>query len=292
MLLHDLDEKGLLDAPKWLADNCPYLCRMGSDAYGVSEDGSDSDMYGYVFPPKGMVFPHLEGEILGFGRHKNRFEQWQQHHVIDNDKQYDFSIYSIVKYFSLCMENNPNMIDSLFVPRECIVHITPIGNLIRENRGLFLHKGSYHKFLGYAHSMLHKIRVKTPEKGSKRSVLIEKYGFDVKYAYHLVRLCNECEQILSTGDLDLRKGNEQLKAIRRGEMTEKQIVEWFSEQEKTLEVLYRDSALRNVPDEPSIKALLVKCLGLHYGDLSNCVVDTDKYHKAVEDIRKILDNVK
>jgi hypothetical protein len=56
------------------------------------------------------------------------------------------------------MENNPNMVDALFLPRRCVLHSTPIYEHVRENRTMFLHKGSWHKFRGYAYSQLSKIR--------------------------------------------------------------------------------------------------------------------------------------
>jgi hypothetical protein len=37
----------------------------------------------FVYHQKYVVFPHLNGEILGFGHHVERFEQWQKHHVKD-----------------------------------------------------------------------------------------------------------------------------------------------------------------------------------------------------------------
>ena len=54
---------------------------MGSMAYGVSSDSSDMDVYGFCVPEKETVFPHLRGEIPGFGTPQPRFEQWQEHHM-------------------------------------------------------------------------------------------------------------------------------------------------------------------------------------------------------------------
>ena len=148
MLLQRLEKDKLIHPPRWLADNTSYMVIMGSQAYGVSTDSSDQDIYGFAIPPKEMVFPHLAGEIPGFGRQIQRFEVWQEHHVVDHSKQveHDFAVYSIVKYFQLCMENNPNMIDSLFVPQTCVIHSTQVGLMVRENRRMFLHKGAWHKF--------------------------------------------------------------------------------------------------------------------------------------------------
>jgi predicted nucleotidyltransferase len=282
----------LLSCPRWVPDTTVYLTLMGSVAYGVSSDCSDSDVYGFCIPPKEVIFPHLTGEILGFGREKKRFENWQQHHILHEDKNYDFSIYNIVKYFSLCMECNPNMIDSLFTPLNCIIHSTQVGNLVRENRKIFLHKGAKHKFSGYANSMLHKMKNKTPIEGSKRDQDIKKNGFDTKYAYHLCRLLDECEQILSLHDIDLQRSNEFLKAIRRGEVEEERIYNWFTEREKVLENLYTSSTLQYSPDEDKIKDLLLNCLESHYGNLEKCVVNVNKYEMAINKIKSIIEEIR
>ena len=165
-LLKRLNKSGLLNTfPKFLLDNTMYATYMGSVAYGVSNLGSDVDIYGFCLPPKENIFPHLAGEIPGFGSQIQRFNQFQQHHIKDKstDKEYDITIFSIVKYFQLCMENNPNIIDSLFVPRTCIMHSTAISEHVRENRKLFLHKGAYYKFKGYSYSQMHKMKTKVPQ---------------------------------------------------------------------------------------------------------------------------------
>ena len=233
-----LKKKGLINPPPWLPGNVQYETMMGSIAYGVSTDKSDMDVYGFCIPKKETIFPHVAGHIQGFGKKLDRFDQYQQHHVHDKEtgKDYDFSIYNIVRYFQLCMENNPNMIDSLYTPRFCVQHSTKIGELVRENRNLFLHKGSWHKFKGYAYSQLHKMKNKSPE--GKRIKLIEEFGFDVKFAYHVVRLLDEAEQILEHGTIDLQRNREQLKAIRRGDVSEEEIIKWASDKEADLEKVY------------------------------------------------------
>lgn len=284
-----LNDKNLIKPPKFLPDNVQYETVMGSVAYGCSDNASDMDIYGFCIPPKDDVFPHLRGEILGFGRQKNRFEQWQEHHVEDKSagKQYDFAIFNIVKYFSLCMENNPNMIDSLYTPQRCVLHCTQVGNMVRENRDMFLHKGAWHKFKGYAFSQLHKMDIKNPE--GNRKELIEKFGYDVKFAYHVVRLLNEVEQIMTEGTIDLERNREQLKAIRRGEWTVLDIKRYFSSKERDLETLYTSSKLRYSPDEEAIKQLLLNCLEHHYGSLDKCITNLGKAEVQILKIKEILE---
>jgi uncharacterized protein len=282
-----LDSGAKITPPHWLADNLCFETIMGSDAYGVSSGSSDTDVYGVCFPPKDMVFPHLAGEIPGFGNQLKRFEQWQEHHVEALGKQWDFQIFSIVKFFQLAMENNPNIIDCLFTPRRCVLSSTSVGELIREQRGQFLHKGAWHKFKGYAYSQLHKIKTKTAQ--GKRAELVEQHGYDVKFAYHVVRLLLEVEMILGEQDLDLERHREQLKGIRRGEWTEAQLVQWAQDKERDLEALYASSSLPFRPDEENIKALLLQCLEMHYGDLSSAVRVVGREEELLRQIAKLTE---
>jgi len=293
-IVDDLTRKQLITPPPFLKNNIQYEVIMGSVAYGVSSDTSDMDIYGFCVPPKYMIFPHLDGEIEGFGRHKKRFAQWQQHHVKDKSAriEYDFAIYSIVKYFHLCMENNPNMIDSLFVPRRCIIHSTQIGEHVRERRKEFLHKGAWHKFKGYSYSQVHKMNTKEPDVTSNRFEMIKQFGFDVKFAYHVVRLLNEVEQILVEKDLDLQRNREQLKSIRNGEWTKEQIINYFEDKEKSLEELYLKSDLPYAPDEERIKTILLECLEMHYGSLEDAIKTNFSIDKILDDMSGYIQNIR
>jgi uncharacterized protein len=283
-----LKKLGLISPPGFLEDNVQYEAEVGSVAYGVVGESSDRDIYGWCIPPKENVFPHLRGEILGFGRQIHRFEQYQQHHIQHEKLEYDITVYSIVKFFQLCMDNNPNMVDALFVPNRCVLHCTQIGRVVRDERKLFLHKGSYHKFRGYAYSQLAALDRK-PE--GKRVELVAKYGYDVKYAYHLVRLLLECEQILEEGDLDLEKHSDFLKAIRAGTWSIDQVRGYFSAREKHLEELYASSKLRYSPDEQALKGLLLRCLEAHYGSLDKAIHNPGQERNTLLEIQQVLDRV-
>jgi len=292
VILQKLQNKKLIHPPEFLLTNTAYLTIMGSQAYGVAKESSDTDIYGFCIPKKEDVFPHLRGEILDFGTQKQRFFCWQEHHIKDTDseKEYDFQIYSIIRYFHLLMENNPNIIDSIFTPINCVIHSTQIGNLVRDNRKSFIHKGLFHKFRGYSLSQIHKMKTKDPI--GKRKEIRDQYGYDLKFATHVIRLLLECEQLLETGDLDLQKGNEVLKSIRRGEWTEESVKTWFEKKDKSLEELYSKSALPYGPNEEKIKKLLLQCLEIHYGSLSRAeIVIPNAERKALEEIKDICNKL-
>lgn len=286
-LIKRLQKEKVANPPKWLVDNTMYLCQVGSVAYGVNTEDSDKDIYGFGVPPKDMLYKPLNQHIPGFDKLQN-FEQWQQHHIKSSDgNEYDFSVYNITKFFYLVSQCNPNMIDCLFVPRNCVLHSTSISEKIRENRYLFLHKGAWHKFKSYAYSQVHKMKTKNPKPGSKRYDLIQEQGYDVKFAYHVVRLLNEVEQILIEGDLDLQKNNEQLKSIRKGDWKEQEIYDYFNDKETQLEEIYLKSELPHRPDMDRIRALLFECLEMHY-DLSDTIVQDVSSQNKLDRIQNIL----
>lgn len=288
--LRRLESEKLIHPPHFLIDNLAYATIMGSVAYGVSNDTSDMDVYGFCVPTKELLFPHVAGEIRGFGHQIQRFEQFQEHHVKDSSsaKEYDITIYSIVKYFQLCMDNNPNMIDSLFTPRRCVLHTTPIAELMMENRLMFLHKGAMHKLRGYAYAQLSKIENKSNSSNPKRQVDIAANGYDTKFGYHLVRLVLQAEQILNEHTLDLERNREILKSVRRGEWELERLKEYFYQKETALEEAYAKSTLREYPDEVAIKSLLVKCLEHHYGSLDKMIGNTGRPDDLLRELEALV----
>ena len=167
-----MDQGLAAGAPPFLKTNVHYETIMGSHAYGVADTSvkskvPDFDVYGFAIPPKELIFPHLAGHIPGFGPEPPNFEQFQKHHMFEEDalggigKEWDLQIFNIVKFFELCRENNPNMIDSLYTPENCVIHCTRIGRMVRDSRRLFLSKESWKKFRGYAQSQLKKMNDKT-----------------------------------------------------------------------------------------------------------------------------------
>ena len=277
--------------PTWLKKSVQYEAITGSVAHGISADTSDMDIMGFCIPRKEIVFPHLAGKLHGFDKY-GTFEQWDRHHIKDPEHrvsktdEYDFTIYSIVKFFKLAMKNSSQLLEALFTPQDCVLHCTPVGGMVRSNRRIFLHKGSFHSFTGYMHAQMSKLN---REPVGKRKAVVEKYGFDVKYSACAVRLADMCDQILELGDLDVRRPKDYVKSIRNGEVPLDDIKKWLFEKERHLQRLYTESRLRKTPDKPRIKQLLLDCLESHFGNLEKCEFESpDKFKIQVEQIREFL----
>ena len=284
-----LIERGLIHPPKWLENNVLFEGLTGSVSYGVSNDSSDMDVVGFCMPPKDVIFPHLRGEIHGFGTPGEVFNQFQQHHIKapDLNKEFDVTIYSVVKFFQLCMENRPAQLEAIFLPRRCILHSTAIYEHIKTNRKMFLHKGGFHSHKGYAMSQLSKIKNKTNSSNPKRSDLIQQFGFDTKFAMHAVRLYLQIEQIMLEGNLVVDRNATILRGIRNGEWELEKIIEWCSEKESQLEKAYIETnEVPHKPNEQKIRDLLLECITMHYGKVSdNVLVETSS---ILDDLRTII----
>jgi len=288
-----LVKQGLIKPPGFVDGNIQYETVMGSEAYGSSTELSDIDIYGFCIPPQHILFPHLVGIIPGFDRNVHGFEQYQRHHIMDTDahagkgQEYDIQIFNIVKYFRLCLDGNPNMLDSLFTPQDCVRFQTQLAVEVRDNRRLFLHAGCWSKLRGYSLSQIGKMKNKRAESG--RHWMIEKYGYDLKFAMHAVRLLCEAEQIFTTGDIDLRKDAELYKAIRRGDWTSEEVIAWVDQKALYLEGI-KDSCtiIPSKPREAEVKQLLVNCLEHHYGSLSGALSMPDRYKSALMDVQDII----
>lgn len=179
--------------------------RMGSHAYGTAVDDSDEDYRGIIIAPKSYY--------LGL----DRFDQYESNNP-------DVVYYDIQKYTDLALKANPNILEILFAPEYDIR--TEYGLKLISLRNLFLTKHCAKTYIGYAEAQLRKMKTK-PAPGTRterRMALIEKYGFDCKFGMHLIRLLSTCKEILTEGQLRVRRPDANfLLDIRNGKYTRDQI---------------------------------------------------------------------
>lgn len=112
---------------------------VGSQAYGIATPSSDIDK-------KGIYVQDLDS-ILGFG-------------YVDqvNDSKNDQTFYEIKRFFELLANNNPNILELLNLPQDCIIYKNPVFDLILEKKNEFISKTCKHSFGGYAVEQIRKAR--------------------------------------------------------------------------------------------------------------------------------------
>lgn len=90
-----------------------------------------------------------------------------------------------------------------------------------------------------------------------RAELEKKFGYDSKFAVHLVRLVKCCREILETGKVHVKRPDaEELRAIRAGAWTYEKICEFAESEDKALTDVARNSKLPVAPDFASIQTMV------------------------------------
>ena len=89
-----------------------------------------------------------------------------------------------------------------------------------------------------------------------RTTHLEQYGYDVKFAYHLFRLFDEAEELLTTGKITFPcKNKEFYKKIRNGEFTLEYLLDKSADLDCKIKEIANKSTLRDKPDFKAIDEL-------------------------------------
>ena len=116
-----------------------YETVHGSQAYGLATQSSDVDLKGVLVGPASWYHGYLGGP-----------EQIE----LNNDHLR----YEIRRYFRLAAAANPTVLELLWTPIECHVHITPAGECLLAAREKFLSLRVRDSFCGYAMTQIGRIK--------------------------------------------------------------------------------------------------------------------------------------
>lgn len=214
----------------------------GSIAHGTYEENvthDDKDVMGIFISPEDVIFGINNIETV----ERMIPEKLSEKRTVT----WDIVYYSLRKFLSLLLKQNPNVIMLLWLDEKYYIKRTKWGNILIESRQKLLSKQCYHSFIGYAHGQLHRMTHHQPtgQMGAKRKELVEHFGYDTKNAAHLIRLLKMGIEALCTGELIVeRPDNNMLLEIKRGEWTLDRILK------------YSDS-LFNLMDEALVKSTLI-----------------------------------
>jgi len=169
--------------------------RHGSNAYGLNIASSDID-------EKGVCIPYLDN-YFGLRTFEQKDKGWSDGR--------DRVIYEIRKFCRLALNCNPNIVELMFVHPEDILHVNYYGRELLRMRDNFLSRQARKSFGGYA---VHQLKSLKEDK------------FDTKDAMHLLRLTRMCKEIITTGQVIVRRPDRDfLLSVRDGKVPYKQIVE-------------------------------------------------------------------
>jgi predicted nucleotidyltransferase len=315
------------------------LIKTGSHLYGTSTPSSDEDYVGLFI-----------GDLTNyFGLDNTKEVDMSTVSKLESGKNasdaIDKKFYELRNFFQLCLDNNPNIIEMLFVNDKNIVFTDNYHalNLLQHNQ-LFPHQGLKQKFIGYSKGQLHKMHIKLENydalkglhkwllentynprsnhasvsgeyssnqlfaelrenkalngivkfndthatvgdlninltekltkvfakiadrlsKVTNREELFTKYGFDVKFGMHCIRLVLEGKELMETGKLVFPlKDAALLLDIRNGKYTAEEIKEMANDLTSELDSL--KSCLPEKPNRVAIERLLLDIMKENFG---------------------------
>ena len=242
-----------------------YRCVVGSRAYGLDNDDSDTDRRGVYLAPA-----DLQWSLFGAP------EQFE-----DNATQSCY--WELQKFLTMALKANPNILECLYSPM--VEKVTPLGAELVAARHGFLSQMIFQTFNGYAMSQFKKIeqdirnqpsreqreregwravarRAKAGQAPLQRSGSASQglEGIRWKHAMHLLRL-------LLTGAATLREARvpvrveahgERLLAVKRGEMPWAEVDAWRKELHRDFERALDETQLPERPNYEKANEFLIK----------------------------------
>ena len=207
-----------------------YRCVVGSRAYGLDNDDSDTDRRGIYLAPA-----ELQWSLFGA---PGQFE--------DNAAQSCY--WELQKFLAMALKANPNILECLYSPM--VEKQTPLAAELLTVRDRFLSQMIFQTFNGYAMSQFKKIEQDIRNHGEVRW----------KHAMHLLRL-------LLTGAATLRDARvpvrveahrERLLAVKRGELPWTEVDAWRKDLHHDFESALAGTRLPERPDYDAANRFLIK----------------------------------
>lgn len=226
--------------------------QVGSGVHGVTTSNDDRDEMGICIEPPEYV--------IGLRRFEQYEYRTQPQGVRSGAGDLDLVIYSLRKWLRLALQGNPTVLLPMFVPDSEVVVATGPGRYLRGHPELVLSRQAAHRFIGYLRSQREQMLGLRAQRHTNRPELVERYGFDTKFAYHMVRLGVQGVELLTTGRITLpmpEPWRSDLTALRRGEMTKEWALAAADDAEAALVRLAECSALPEALDRDAADRWLI-----------------------------------
>lgn len=236
-----------------------FRCQVGSGLHGVTTGDDDRDEMGICIPPPDYA--------LGLKKFDQFIYRTQPEGVRSGKGDLDLVIYSLKKWIRLAAAGNPTVMMLLYVPESEIVLETRTYSDLRERRDMFLSKDVAARFIGYMNSQRAQLVGEKSKKHTNRPELVDKYGFDTKFAYHMVRLGVQGLELLTTGNITLpmpKFWRDWLLDLRVGKHTKEECLEVADHLLEALRRVEKTNVLPNKADYNQINDWLIDTYQKHW----------------------------
>ena len=259
--------KNILAEHPFLENDSIIVGYVGSISHGTYSPNTmphsidDKDVMAVIVPD----IEHFLG-LRQFGSRGTKIIKYNKHL---GSSEWDIVAYEIRKFVRLLAKGNPNVLCMLWLDETDYMKRTAAGRVLIDSREMFATKQVYHSFIGYARGQLHRMTHMAFEgyMGEKRKTLVEKFGFDVKNASHLIRLLRMGIEFLTEGELYVkRKDSAELLEIKRGEWSLEKVKKEASRLFQLTDEAYVNSPLPNDVNMDAVNELCVGVVRTHRGE--------------------------
>jgi predicted nucleotidyltransferase len=243
MLLAEYKQASINDSAQVLAkhglfNRVIYRCVIGSRAYGLATDDSDTDRRGIYLPPAEL--------------------QWSLYGVpeqIENDENQE-AYWELQKFLVMALKANPNILECLYTP--IVEHVTTLTQELLDMRATFLSRVVYQTYNGYVMSQFKRMQADIRNHGQVKW----------KHVMHLIRLLLSGIHVLREGFVQVETGEhrERLLAIKANEMEWDEVEAWRLDLHGQFDRAFEETRLPERPDYERANQFLVKARRLALAD--------------------------
>lgn len=211
--------------------NVILLTKAGSELLGLKTGSGDTDEMG--------IFIESPAELFGlnpvdFVEYRTAADRTGKHDEPSKEGDIDLALYGLRKYVRLALGGNPNILNLLFAPKTACIIQTFAGTSLQELAPKLLSKQVGTAFLGYMKAQKLRLLGAQGQKRVNRPDLVEKYGYDTKYAMHLIRLGLQGVELFKTGKLTLPLSDDYIETLMNIRLGRKEL-RWCTEYAESLE---------------------------------------------------------
>ncbi|MGW6304479.1 nucleotidyltransferase domain-containing protein [Streptomyces niveus] len=211
-------------------DHTIYSCVMGSRAFGLATEDSDTDLRGVFLAPTPLYWA---------------FEKPPTHANGPADEQFSWEL---ERFCLLALRSNPGVLECLHSP--LVEHADDTGRELLSLRGAFLSRQTHGTFVRYAIGQRKKLEADIRQHGAPRW----------KHAMHLLRLLGSCRDLLRTGRLVIDVGTEReaLLEVKRGEVPWAEVERRMNRLGEEADAALTGTALPAGPDHVRVEDFLIR----------------------------------
>ncbi|MER7057710.1 MULTISPECIES: DNA polymerase beta superfamily protein [unclassified Streptomyces] len=241
-----------MDPGTLVRDHTIYACVMGSRAFGLATEDSDTDRRGVFLAPTPLFW---------------RFEKPPTHVEGPAEEQFGWEL---ERFCELALRANPNILECLHSP--LVEYADDTGRELLALRDAFLSRRVHTTFTRYAHGQRRKLDADVRAHGAPRW----------KHAMHLLRLLMSARDLLRTGTLTIDVGDrrESLLAVKRGEVPWPEVESRMTRLAEEGEQAARSGPLPEEPDRRRVEDFLVRTRSAS----ALRALQTDPYDEVVQGV--------